>query len=155
MAHHFILLPLNSFDLRLIGRECVLRTLCHSCGLRVYLSPEGAKNVSWSWLSPLRVWGILIMVFTSKFIYIYTHEHTCTYIQINMYIAMYTCVYTQSHIYILSGIQWGFSLLVLQCCNIITLVLIQMTARKRKKLQAIFLFVEISYNNRKYHQTFS
>ena len=102
--------------LGLIGRDGGLRTLCHSCGWRVCLSPEGAKNVSWSWLSPLRVWGSLTMTFTGKFIYIYihTHEHTCTYIQIHMHIAMYTCVYTQSHIYILSGVQWGFSILVLQ-----------------------------------------
>ena len=102
--------------LGLIGRDGGLRTLCHSCGWRVCLSPEGAKNVSWSWLSPLRVWGSLTMTFTGKFIYIYihTHEHTCTYIQIHMHIAMYTCVYTQSHIYIFSGVQWGFSILVLQ-----------------------------------------
>ena len=104
--------------LGLIGRDGGLRTLCHSCGWRVCLSPEGAKNVSWSWLSPLRVWGSLTMAFTGKFIYIYiyihTHEHTCTYIQIHMHIAMYTCVYTQSHIYIFSGVQWGFSVLVLQ-----------------------------------------
>ena len=102
--------------LGLIGRDGGLRTLCHSCGWRICLSPEGAKNVSWSWLSPLRVWGSLTMTFTGKFIYIYihTHEHTCTYTQIHMHIAMYTCVYTQSHIYIFSGVQWGFSILVLQ-----------------------------------------
>ena len=40
-----------------------------------------------------------------------------------------------------------------QCCN--TKLPIQMTATKYKKLQAIGLFVEISYNNRKSHQTFS
>ena len=112
-CYHSILLTLG-----LIGRDGGLRTLCHSCGWRVCLSPEGAKNVSWSWLSPLRVWGSLTMAFTGKFIYIYiythTHEHTCTYIQIHMHIAMYTCVYTQSHIYIFSGVQWGFSILVLQ-----------------------------------------
>ena len=110
-CYHSILLTLG-----LIGRDGGLRTLCHSCGWRVCLSPEGAKNVSWSWLSPLRVWGSLTMTFTGKFIYIYihTHEHTCTYIQIHMHIAMYTCVYTQSHIYIFSGVQWGFSILVLQ-----------------------------------------
>ena len=42
-----------------------------------------------------------------------------------------------------------------QCYYIIILVPIQMTARKYKKLQAIFLLVEISYNNRKHHQRFS
>ena len=40
-----------------------------------------------------------------------------------------------------------------QCCD--TMLPIQMTARKYKKLQAIFLFAEISYNNKKHHQTFS
>ena len=32
MAHHFILLRLNPFDLGLIGRDGGLSTLCHSCG---------------------------------------------------------------------------------------------------------------------------
>ena len=34
MAHHFILLRLNPFDLSLalIGRDGGLSTLCHSCG---------------------------------------------------------------------------------------------------------------------------
>ena len=34
MSHHFILLLLNPFDLKLglIGRDGGLRTLCHSCG---------------------------------------------------------------------------------------------------------------------------
>ena len=37
------------------------------------LSAEGAKNVSWPWLSPLRGWGGLTMVFTGKFVYIYIY----------------------------------------------------------------------------------
>ena len=49
----------------------------------------------------------------------------------------------------------AISILNTQCCNIITLVPIQMTAMMYKKLEAIFLFVEICYNNRKHHQTFS
>ena len=81
-----------------------------------------------------------------------------------MYIAMHTCVYTQSHIYISSRysacfthctghfsfdstklrksfqVQRPFLFLNTQCCN--TMLPIQMTAKKYKKLQAIFLFVK-------------
>ena len=32
MAHYFILLRLNPFDLRVIGRDSGLSTLCHGCG---------------------------------------------------------------------------------------------------------------------------
>ena len=32
--------------------------------MRVCLSAEGGKNVSWSWLSPLKGWGSLTKVFT-------------------------------------------------------------------------------------------
>ena len=39
--------------------------------MRVCLSAEGAKNVPWPWLSPLRGWGSLTMA-----LYIYTHTHT-------------------------------------------------------------------------------
>ena len=35
----------------------------------VFLSAEGAKNVSWSWLSPLCGWGSVTMTFTGKFVY--------------------------------------------------------------------------------------
>ena len=41
--------------------------------LQVCLSVEGAKNVSWPWLSPLRGWGILTMAFTGKFVYMANH----------------------------------------------------------------------------------
>ena len=34
--------------------------------LRVCMSAEGAKNVSWPWLSPLRGWGSLAMAFTGN-----------------------------------------------------------------------------------------
>ena len=34
---------------------------------------EGAKNVSWPWLSLLRGWGRLTMAFTDKFVYIAHH----------------------------------------------------------------------------------
>ena len=45
----------------------------------ICLSAEGAKNVSWPWLSPLRGWGSLTMAFTGKFVYIYIY----IYIYIN------------------------------------------------------------------------
>ena len=90
--------------LGLIGRDGGLRTLCHSCGWRVCLSPKGAKNVSWSWLSPLRVWGSLTMAFTGKFIYIYIYTHPWTYMHIytNSYAYCYVhmCIYPITHIHI-------------------------------------------------------
>ena len=54
--------------------------------LRVCLSAEGAKNVSWPWLSPLRGWGSLTMTSTDKFVYIYIY--ICMYIKIK-----YTYIY--------------------------------------------------------------
>ena len=41
--------------------------------IRVCLSAEGAKNVSWPWLSPLRGWGSLTMASTGKFVYMAHH----------------------------------------------------------------------------------
>ena len=41
--------------------------------LPVCLSEEGAKKVSWSWLSPLREWGSLTMASTGKFVYVAHH----------------------------------------------------------------------------------
>ena len=41
--------------------------------MRVSLSAEGAKNVSWAWLSAFQVWGILTMAFTGKFAYMAQH----------------------------------------------------------------------------------
>ena len=37
--------------------------------LWVCLSAEGAKNVSWPWLSPLRELGSLTKAYTGKFVY--------------------------------------------------------------------------------------
>ena len=34
---------------------------------------EGAKNVSWPWLFPLRGWGGLTKAFTDKFVYMTHH----------------------------------------------------------------------------------
>ena len=69
MAHHCIMLRLNPFGLR-VDREGLWFE--HSVSwLHVCLSAEGAKNVSWPWLSPLRGWGSLTMASTGKFVYIY------------------------------------------------------------------------------------
>ena len=38
--------------------------------LWVFLSAEGAKNVSWPWLSPPPGCGSLTMSFTGKYVYI-------------------------------------------------------------------------------------
>ena len=80
MAHHFILLRLNPFGLRVDGEGWWFE---HSMSwLRVSLSAEGAKNVSWPWLSPLRGWVSLTMTSTGKFtyIYIYIYIYIYTYI---------------------------------------------------------------------------
>ena len=41
--------------------------------MRVCLSAEGAKDVSWPWLSPLRGWGSLTVSLTGKFVYMAHH----------------------------------------------------------------------------------
>ena len=41
--------------------------------LQVCLSAEGAKNVFWPWLSPLRGWGSLTMTLAGKFVYMAHH----------------------------------------------------------------------------------
>ena len=71
MAHHFILLWLNPFGLR-VDRERWWFGLSMSY-LRVCLSAEGAKNVSWPLLSPLQGWGNLTMTSTGKFVYMAHH----------------------------------------------------------------------------------
>ena len=78
MAHHFILLRFNPFGLR-VDREGWWFERSMSW-LRVCLSAEGAKNVSWPWLSPLRGWGSLTMTFTSKFVYIYIYIYIYIFI---------------------------------------------------------------------------
>ena len=51
MAHQFIRLRLNPFDLSIDRADGGLSTLVSY--LWVSLSADGAKNVSWPWLSPL------------------------------------------------------------------------------------------------------
>ena len=74
IAHHFILLQLNPFALS-VDREWSWFQH-YVIWLRVLLSADGANNVSWHWLSPLRGWGTLIMGLTGKFVYI-AHHFTC------------------------------------------------------------------------------
>ena len=67
MAHHFILLRLNPFGLR-VDREGWW--FQHSMSWsRACLSEEGAKNVSCPSLSLMRRWGSLNLTFTGKFLY--------------------------------------------------------------------------------------
>ena len=76
MAHHFILLPLNPFGLK-VNREGWWFE--HSMSwLQVCLSAEGAKNVSWPWRSPLRGWGSLTMAVTGKSVYIWLAISSCS-----------------------------------------------------------------------------
>ena len=71
MAHHFILLRINHFDLRVDRERWWFE---HSPSqLRVCLSAGDAKNVSWSCLSPLRGQDSLTMAFTGKFVCIYIY----------------------------------------------------------------------------------
>ena len=84
MAHHFILLRVNPFGLG-VDREGWWFE--HSV-LRVCLSAEGAKNVPWPWLSPLRGQGSLTMTSTGKFVYIYIYIYMHAFIwkcQITIY----------------------------------------------------------------------
>ena len=68
MAHHFILLWLNTFDLRVVGRDGGLSTLCHSCRfacqqrvLNMFPGPgyfHSEDGVVWLWhpLVNLYIW---------------------------------------------------------------------------------------------------
>ena len=75
MAHYIILRRLNPFDFR-VNKEGWWSE--HSVSwLRFLLSAEGAKHVSWFWLSPLRGWGRLTMSLTGKFVYISLTISSC------------------------------------------------------------------------------
>ena len=70
-AHHFILLCLNPFGLK-VNRDG--SWVYHSMSqLRIFLSAEGAKIISYFWLSPLRRWGSLIMTSIGKCVYMAHH----------------------------------------------------------------------------------
>ena len=71
MAHQFILLLLIPFALRVDSGGWWFE---HSMSkLRISLSADGAKNDSWSWLSPLRGWGSVTMNSTGKFVAMANH----------------------------------------------------------------------------------
>ena len=66
MDHHFILLRLNPFGLRVDNDGYWFE---HSMSwFRVCLSAEDAETVSWPWLPPLAGWGSLTIRFIGKFI---------------------------------------------------------------------------------------
>ena len=57
------------------AQNCILQRLNLFC-LKVdslYLSGEGAKNVSWSRLPPLLLWGSVTITFTGKFVHMGVH----------------------------------------------------------------------------------
>ena len=75
MSHHFILLLLNPFDLRVDRKGWRFE---HSVSyLRGFLSAECAKNVSCPSLLPLRGWGSLTIEFTGEFAYIFLIISSC------------------------------------------------------------------------------
>ena len=85
MAHHFIILQLNPFDHR-VYREGQLSE--HSVSqLQVCFSAEGAKNLSWPWLTRLHGWGSLTMAFTDKCVCV------CVCVYIYIYIYIYIFIY--------------------------------------------------------------
>ena len=62
----------------------------------VFFSAEGAKNVSWTWLSPFCGWGSLTMAFTGKFI----HAHSltkCNFGQFRKPIPYITFTFSNNH----------------------------------------------------------
>ena len=65
IARHFILLRLNPFGLSADEEGWWFDPSVSY--LQVCLSAEGAKNVSWPRLCPIRGWDSLTMAFTSKF----------------------------------------------------------------------------------------
>ena len=67
----YVYVYVNPFDYRFDSEEWWFE---HSMSQSwVCLSAEGAKNVLWPWLSPLRGWHSLTMTFTGKFVYIYIY----------------------------------------------------------------------------------
>ena len=71
MAHQLILLQLNPFGLMVDSEGWWFEHFMSQ--FRVDLLGEGAKNVSLSWLSPLRGWGSLTMTSIGKFVYMANH----------------------------------------------------------------------------------
>ena len=57
-----------------------------------YLSAEGAKNVSWPWLSTLRRWGSMTMAFTGKFVYLSIYLSISLPVCLSIYLSLYLSV---------------------------------------------------------------
>ena len=71
IGDRFVLLWLNPFGLSVDSEGWWFE---HSMSwLRVCLSAEAAKNVSWPWVSPLRGWGTLTMTSTGIFVCVAHH----------------------------------------------------------------------------------
>ena len=74
MAHHFILVRLHPFDLRVIGRGGGLSTLCHNCGFSCqngvlktvpnssYLHSEDEVVWVWHWLGNLCIYKFVCII---------------------------------------------------------------------------------------------
>ena len=83
--------------------------------LRVSLSAEDAKNVSWHWLFSLRGWVSLTVTFLGKFVYIYIYiyiyvKYKYIYIYIYIYVCIYVCiismiVHQQIHFHLVLPLQ--------------------------------------------------
>ena len=71
MGHHFILLRLKPFGLSVDKQGWWFERSMSK--LRVFLSVEGAENISRPWISPLRRWFSLTMTFIGKFVYLAHH----------------------------------------------------------------------------------
>ena len=78
MLHYFILLLLNALGLR-VDREGWWYDLPMS-QLWVSLSAQGAKNISWHWLSELQELGSLTLTLTGKCVYM---DHHFILLQLN------------------------------------------------------------------------
>ena len=82
----------------------------------IFLSAEGAKNVSWLHsISPLRGWGSLFMAFLGKFIYIciYIYNYVLYAYIYNYILYAYIHIYNYIYIYIYLSEYVHFILLTL------------------------------------------
>ena len=75
--------------------------------LRVSLSAEDAKNVSWHWLFPLRGWGSLTVIFLGKIVYIFIYIYAYIYICIHVCIIS-VIVHQQIHFHLVLPLQFSW-----------------------------------------------
>ena len=81
IPHHFILLRINLIDLNVDRKGWWFEHSVSELGICWWA--EGAKNVSWPYLSPLRGWGTYIYIYMLHVhIYIYIYIHIYAYIYI-------------------------------------------------------------------------